>query len=331
MVYGLPTHLILGLVMTKEQKTVKQSKAWSYVQIARPDHWIKNIFMIPGTVLALMLGGHYSALIGVKFLGAAIVLCLISSANYVINEYLDAASDRYHPMKSKRAGARGKLEKRYVSLLYIALVTAGLALAQQFGVMFLTTAVVFLIMGILYNVEPFRTKDRAYLDVLSEAINNPLRFLLGWFVVITTALPPSSVLLAYWMGGAFLMAMKRYSEYRQFADPARIALYRRSFKYYNEERLLLSSFFYALNATFFLGVFLIKYRIEYFLSLPFITIMFVWYVKIALKKNSAAQAPEKLYGESAFLLYVLFVWILLGSLTVIDLPFLQILVEPVSY
>ena len=127
------------------------------------------------------------------------------------------------------------------------------------------------------------------------------------------------------------MAMKRYSEYRQFNDPARIALYRRSFIYYNEEKLLLSSFFYALNATFFLGVFLIKYRIEYFLSLPFITVMFVWYVAIALKKNSAAQAPEKLYGEKKFLLYVLLVWFLLGALTFIDIPSLQILVEPIKY
>jgi 4-hydroxybenzoate polyprenyltransferase len=204
-------------------------------------------------------------------------------------------------------------------------------LAQQFGPFFFATSIVFLIMGLLYNVEPIRTKDRAYLDVLSEAVNNPLRFLLGWFVVIDNALPPSSVLLSYWMGGAFLMAMKRYSEYRQFDDPARIALYRKSFKFYNEEKLLLSSFFYALNATFFLGVFLIKYKIEYFLSLPFITIMFVWYVKIALKKNSAAQAPEKLYGERAFLLYILFLCALLGALTLIDLPALKILVEPVRY
>ncbi|MFA5041323.1 MAG: UbiA family prenyltransferase [Bdellovibrionales bacterium] len=302
-----------------------------YILISRPDHWIKNIFMIPGVILALLLGdglAHFDAL---KFLGAAAVLCLISSANYVINEYLDSASDKFHPMKCKRAGARGDLKITPVVFLYLALVVSGLFLALQFGFMFLATSVLFLVMGLFYNVEPVRTKDRAYLDVLSEAVNNPLRFLMGWFVVIGDTLPPSSVLLATWMGGAFLMAMKRYSEYRQFADPERIELYRKSFKFYNEEKLLLSSLFYALNAAFFLGVFLIKYRIEYFLSLPFITIMFVWYMQIALKKNSAAQAPEKLYGEKHFLLYVLFVCLMLGVLTVVDLPFLQILVEPVRY
>ncbi|MDD3370968.1 MAG: UbiA family prenyltransferase [Alphaproteobacteria bacterium] len=304
----------------------------TYIRIARPDHWIKNIFMIPGTVLALLLvGDGLSHFRPWAFLGAATVLCLISSANYVINEFLDAESDRFHPMKSKRAGARGKLKAFPVLSLYAVLAAAGLALAYRFGTMFFVTAEIFLIMGTLYNVRPIRTKDVPYLDVLTEAINNPLRFLLGWFVVIGNALPPSSVLISYWMGGAFLMAMKRYSEYRHFADKKRIGQYRKSFKYYNEERLLLSSFFYALNSTFFLGVFLIKYRIEYVLSLPFITVLFVWYFKIAMKENSAAQAPEKLYGESAFLSYAFLVCAFLGALTYLDLPALQILVEPVRY
>ncbi len=302
-----------------------------YIQIARPDNWIKNIFMIPGTVLAILLGGDMSRFTALKFAEAIFVLCLLSSSNYVINEYLDSASDRFHPMKSKRPGAKGKLELPYVALLYVVLSASGLMLAYTFGPMFFAVSIVFLIMGFIYNVEPIRTKDRAYLDVLSEAINNPLRLLLGWFVIIDYSLPPSSILLAYWMGGAFLMAMKRYSEYRQFADPERIALYRKSFKFYDETKLLLSSFFYALNTTFFLGVFLIKYRIEYFLSFPFIAVMFMWYMQIALKKNSAAQAPEKLYAEGRFLSYVLFLCAILLLLTVLDLPSLRILVEPLQY
>ena len=43
---------------------------------------------------------------------------------------------------------------------------------------------------------PVRTKDRAYLDVLSESVNDPLRLLMGWFAIIPDALPPSSLILA---------------------------------------------------------------------------------------------------------------------------------------
>ena len=81
------------------------------------------------------------------------------------------------------------------------------------------TVVALLTMGVAYNARPVRSKDRAYLDVLSEAVNNPLRFLLGWFALAPYVLPPLSALLAYWMGGAFLMAIKRYSEYRRDRRP----------------------------------------------------------------------------------------------------------------
>ena len=60
----------------------------------------------------------------------------------------------------------------------------------------------FLLIGIIYNVPPFRTKDIPYLDVLSESLNNPLRFILGWHMIIDS-FPPSSILISYWMGGAF--------------------------------------------------------------------------------------------------------------------------------
>ena len=100
---------------------------------------------------------------------------------------------------------------------------------------------------VVYNVRPFRAKDRPYLDVLSESLNNPLRLLLGWSVVLGNQLPPSSVLITYWMGGAFLMGIKRYAEYRAIGDPVAAGRYRRSFRRYTETTLLLSSFFYALE------------------------------------------------------------------------------------
>jgi 4-hydroxybenzoate polyprenyltransferase len=182
-------------------------------------------------------------------------------------------------------------------------------------------------MGILYNVPPFRTKDRQYLDVLSESINNPLRFMLGWTAVIGTLLPPSSILIAYWMGGAYLMAVKRYSEYRFIADPARAGLYRRSFRFYDENSLLLSAIYYALASALFLGVFLIKYRIELLLTIPFLALLFVWYLKIGMKHDSAAQKPETLYRERGFMAYVVGVGALFLLLLVVRIPWLWFLVD----
>ena len=78
------------------------------------------------------------------------------------------------------------------------------------------------------------------------------------------------------------MGVKRYSEYRFINDPERAVLYRKSFQSYTEQTLLLSSFFYALLSSFFLAVFLIKYRIEFVLSFPAFALLFVWYLAIGM-------------------------------------------------
>jgi 4-hydroxybenzoate polyprenyltransferase len=182
-------------------------------------------------------------------------------------------------------------------------------------------------MGVIYNVPPLRTKDRQYLDVLSESINNPLRFMLGWTAVISALLPPSSILIAYWMGGAYLMAVKRYSEYRFIGDPERAGLYRRSFLFYTEQTLLLSAVYYALTSALFLGVFLIKYRIELLVTIPFLALLFVWYLQIGMKHDSAAQKPERLYKERRFMAYVVGVGALCTLLLVVKIPWLSFLVD----
>ena len=299
----------------------------SYVQIARPDHWIKNIFVIPGAAIALAIAPSGSGL-PLMALGLALVsVCLVASANYTINEYLDAGFDRYHPLKSDRPGARGILDGRLVLLQYLLLAGCGIAVASQIGRPFYGASIALLVMGLVYNVPPVRTKDKPYLDVVSESVNNPIRFLLGWFAVTGDFLPPASVLLAYWMGGAFLMAIKRYSEYRRIGDPVRAALYRRSFAYYSEQSLLLSGFFFALCAAFFAAIFLIKYRIEFLLTFPLLATLFTWYVAIGLKRDSAAQAPEKLCSERAFMCFAALTFCFAGALFFIDLPFLRVLLE----
>jgi len=306
------------------------ARLFPYWRIARTDHWIKNAFMLPGVAVGLLfLRPPAMPLVWHVLLGLT-SLCLLASANYTINEYLDAEFDRFHPVKKLRAGALGQLEPKWVMLQYAGLATAGSALAYIVGVNFALIGAILLLMGIVYNVRPFRTKDRAYLDVLSESVNNPLRLLLGWFAVVNTGFPPSSTLLAYWMGGCFLMAIKRYAEFRSINDPERAGLYRRSFQFYTEDSLLVSAFFYAICSSFFLAVFLIKYRIELLLIFPLLSAMFSWYLAIGLKKDSAAQAPEHLFVEGRFLGFVLLIGAVTFSLFQVSIPPLHILLDPVN-
>ena len=179
------------------------------------------------------------------------------------------------------------------------------------------------VMGILYNVKPFRTKEIPYVDVLSESVNNAIRLLIGWFAISSGYLPPVSIVLGYWMGGAFLMATKRYSEYRMIADKELAGHYRRSFKYYTEKSLLISAFYYALLSVFFCGVFMIKYKAELIIDIPIMCGLFSLYLNISYKEDSCAQKPEKLFHEKGLMLYLLVFIVITCILMMVHIPGLE--------
>ncbi len=301
----------------------------NYIKIARPDHWVKNIFIIPGVAVGFLLVGISSVpeLIW-KFIAGFFATCMIASANYVINEWLDAEFDKYHPTKKYRPVVSENMKFSLVMIEYVILAVIGLLLSLLINKSFFVTEVWLLVMGIIYNVKPLRTKDIPYLDVISESVNNMIRLLLGWFCVTDSQIPPGSILLGYWMGGAFLMGIKRFAEYRMIGDPKVAGLYRKSFEKYTEQKLLCSSMFYAFCSTFCMGIFLIKYRLEYVLAMPALFLLFVYYLYIAYKEDSAVQKPEKLYKEKKLMLFVVFIVVLFVILTVVDIPALKLFGAP---
>lgn len=300
-----------------------------YVKIARPDHWIKQLFIIPGIILAFFLikDIEFSITYIYKILLGLLSTCLIASANYVINEFLDAEFDKYHPIKKARPMVTEKMNAKIIYAEYAILAILGLFCAFFVSFPFFIVDFTLFIMGILYNVKPFRTKDIPFVDVLSESINNALRLLLGWFIITNSYLPPVSIIGGYWMFGAFLMAIKRYSEYRMINDPKQAALYRKSFAHYTEHSLLVSSMFYSLFSIFLCGTFLIKYKIELVLCIPFLCVLFCYYFAISFKQDSAVQNPEKLYKEKKLILMLFLFIILFTLLLFIDIPFLNILLS----
>jgi len=180
-----------------------------YVQIARIDHWFKNVFMLLGVVLAFFYEPARFAWSSVPTLALAVLAtCLVASSNYVINELLDAPYDRMHPVKKHRPVPSGLINHTLAMTEWFLLGAGGMVIAFFIHPYFAATALVFWASGIAYNVPPIRTKELPYLDVLSESLNNPLRLFLGWFALVPDQLPPLSLTLAYWMVGAFFYGHK---------------------------------------------------------------------------------------------------------------------------
>ncbi|MGB6973240.1 MAG: UbiA family prenyltransferase [Terracidiphilus sp.] len=275
----------------------------AHLQMARLDHSIKQVFILPGIVLALALGNQTLSLgLFARILLGFVAATLISSSNYVINEILDAPFDRVHPTKHTRPAANGLVHVGWGYAQWILMMLAGLALALLLTRGFFLSALALWIMGCVYNIAPIRSKDLPYIDVLSESINNPLRFCLGWYMVTAAMLPPVSPLLSYWLLGAYFMGLKRFSEYRQIADHTLAVSYRKSFCRYTEQSLLNSVIFYAAASMLFFGAFLMRYRMELILAFPFVAWLMAIYFGLAFRHESAVQNPEKLYREPRLML-----------------------------
>lgn len=180
----------------------------------------------------------------------------------------------------------------------------------------------------MYNIRPIRTKDVAYLDVLTESVNNPLRMLLGWYMVASQLVPPVSLLCCYWMLACYFMSLKRFSELREIGSRDAAGSYRKSFKHYTEQSLLQSVVFYSSFAMLLLGAFIIRYRMELILSFPIVACAMCTYFNMAFTAESAVQNPEKLYKEPLLMTELGLAVVVITLLLFVDVPWLATAFTP---
>jgi len=310
-----------------------QSTIRGLLEIARVDHWFKNVFVLPGVVVALgfaPLTANASAVetFFIRLVLGLVAVCLVASSNYVLNEVMDAPFDRYHPEKSRRAVPSGRVNIRIAYLEWFVLAAIGIGIGASLSLGLGAALAALWVMGCVYNIRPIRSKDVPYVDVLSEAVNNPLRMLVGWYIVSPGGLAPVSLLVSYWMVGCYFMAIKRFAEYRHIGDRSRAIAYRRSFAGITEQHLLISIVFYASAAMLFFGAFAMRYRIELIVSFPLIALVMAIYLAVGFRPDSAAQRPEGLYREPALMAAVVACTVLVVTLLFVDLPWVNRIFVP---
>jgi len=125
------------------------------LQIMRPSHWTKSVFVFAGLVFGKKLAGTNTEITHAvaQALGAFVGFCLISSAVYIFNDLMDIETDKRHPEKSKRPIANGEMPvKQAWAILLLCLAGAFAAgflvspsvvgvLAAYFGLMLLYSTI----------------------------------------------------------------------------------------------------------------------------------------------------------------------------------------------
>jgi decaprenyl-phosphate phosphoribosyltransferase len=287
----------------------------AYLRAMRLSRWPRSLAIFVGSAAFFFLYRNFLLSADVTWLFsqglfAFLLTWAISTANYIINEIVDAPYDAHHPTKQNRPLVKGEIQRRPFLLLGIVLSIAGLVLAYAyFNLPFFFSLMALLAAGFVYNIKPLRTKDIPFLDSISESANNPIRFLIGWFAFSPPGIwPPLSLLLCWWAFGNFLMIAKRLSEFRFLKDKA--GHYRNSLRKYTTKSLL---FGMAFSAVIFFITYLILaliYDLRYFLYFsPFLVFYFYLFFKKTMKENEVMEEPERLLSNPKFALYTLFLLI----------------------
>jgi len=147
--------------------------AWGLVRGMRPRQWTKNIFIFAALVFdgkLFQLGPLVNTLIGFA------VLCMLSSAVYLINDCADVNADRAHPTKRNRPIARGEVPIPLAVAWAVVLVVISLAAALAMNAAFGAIALIYLAAATLYT---FRVKHVVILDVILLAAGFVLRVAAG--------------------------------------------------------------------------------------------------------------------------------------------------------
>lgn len=153
--------------ITAGSRTVRLARGLA--RSMRPKQWTKNIFIFA----ALVFDGKLfqpEPLINTTI--GFIVLCLLSSAVYLINDSADVAADRQHPTKRYRPIAAGEVPVSIAVAWSIALVVVALGAAFALDPAFGLIALLYLAVATLYT---FRVKHVVILDVIFIAAGFVLR------------------------------------------------------------------------------------------------------------------------------------------------------------
>ena len=294
-----------------------------YLRALRLERWPRSTAIFAGSAALLFLQRDLFRGFGVldifgRLGGSFLLTWFISTANYIINEIADAPFDVHHPTKKNRPLAKGEIGRGPLVAIGVCLAGSSLAAGKLlYSGPFFLSLLALLVAGFIYNLKPIRAKDVPFLDAISESMNNPIRFLVGWYAFSPGAFPPWSLLVCWWAFGNFLMVAKRLSEFRFLKE--RAAEYRASHKKYSKTSLL---FGMAASAFVFFATYIsfaVIFKLQLFLYFsPFLVFYFFLFFWKTLAEKEVMEEPEKLLGRTRFAVYTAFLFLLYAAAFFLD-------------
>ncbi|MGL4729171.1 MAG: UbiA family prenyltransferase [Bosea sp. (in: a-proteobacteria)] len=193
-----------------EARPARSSSARAAFRALRPHQWTKNALIFLPLILAHRLQDMDA--IGLALL-AFLAFSLAASGVYLINDLMDVAQDRKHPVKKNRPIASGLLSVNAARLMSAVCFVAAAAIALRLPAGFGLVLGGYLALNLAYT---FYLKRKLLVDVMALAAAYTLRIMAG---AVATGIDQSFWLLAF---SSFLFLslalVKRYVELDTVGD-----------------------------------------------------------------------------------------------------------------
>ncbi len=171
------------------------------VELLRPRHWLKNVFVVMPIPFAL--GGD--GVLDLYVLGLGLLaMCTANSSVYAFNDWIDVNRDREHPLKRLRPVASKRVKESTALILSGCLALVAITLAV-FSERWMVASLVLAYIGlqVLYCV---RGKEIPLVDIFLLTSGFVVRVILGCALV---SVPPSNWLLLCSSALALFLALAK--------------------------------------------------------------------------------------------------------------------------
>lgn len=254
------------------------------IRLIRPVQWYKNLLIFLPIFFMEQILSPESLL--VTFLGFA-ALCLISSANYIINDIVDHKKDRLHPEKKGRPIASGKIKPYEGAILTASLIAASVAISLTLNAQFLLIVATLFVLTQAYS---FFLKKIVIADIMMISLNFVIRAVAGTVILQVETTP--WLLICPFFFAMFLATGKRYSDLILLGKKAK--RHRKALAHYSPailQMLIIS------NTT----LLLISYALFSFqrerqslvLTLPFVIYATYEYARLIYSGSDISRQPHK--------------------------------------
>lgn len=167
------------------------------IRTTRPHQLVKNLFVLAPIVFAKEI---FDPDLLWRAAGAFMTFSLLTGAVYTMNDLVDAAADREHPVKRFRPIASGLVPLPLARIFAVCLVILGLGGAATGPWPFLLTLSAYFVLNIAYS---FKLKQVPYIDVGIIALGFVLRVAAGGFgthIQVSNYLFACTAMLALFLG-----------------------------------------------------------------------------------------------------------------------------------